>query len=43
MTIPDPLNSMVRGFGWTVGRRLAYRLPLWMAVVAILMIFLIRS
>lgn len=38
----DPLSYMLRGFAWTTGRRLAYRLPLWLAVVAILVIYLVR-
>lgn len=27
--------SMLRGFGWGVGRRAANRVPLWLAILAI--------
>jgi len=28
-------RSMLRGFGWTLGRRAAYRAPLWLAIVVV--------
>lgn len=28
-------SAMLRGFGWTVGRRAAYRVPLPLAIAAI--------
>lgn len=29
-------NSMLRGFGYSLGRRAAYKSPLWLAIAAIL-------
>lgn len=36
-------NSMLRGFGWGVGRRAASRMPLWLAIVVIVGYELIKN
>lgn len=37
-------NSMLRGFGWGVGRRAAYKLPLIPAIIVIVVLhFVVRA
>lgn len=33
-------NSMLRGFGWNLGRRAASRVPLWPAIAIIVILYL---
>lgn len=39
----DPLSAMVRGFGYAVGRRAAYRLPLWAGILVVVAWHFLRS
>jgi hypothetical protein len=34
------INSMARGFGWSLGRRAASRVPLWLTIAVIVMLWL---
>lgn len=33
-------NSMLRGFGWGLGRRAASRVPLWLAIAVVVGLYL---
>jgi hypothetical protein len=33
-------NSMLRGFGWGLGRRAASRAPLWLAIAVVAALYL---
>ena len=37
------IRSMFRGFGWTLGRRVAQRTPLWVAAVLLVIYLAGRS
>lgn len=36
-------NAMLRGFGYSVGRRAAYKFPLWLGVLIVVGFYLLKS
>ncbi len=39
--IDQLMRALVRGFGWNMGRRAANRVPLWLGIVVIVVLWLI--